>query len=126
MQTQVVKIGGKEKLDGVVLSNGETMSCRGIFCFIGAEPASDWLTDLDTDDHGFIVTGTDLIVEKDGPYSLLGRDPLPFETSIPSVFAAGDVRLGSMKRVAAATGEGSSAVASVHRALAEPVRSVTA
>ena len=125
LETQVVKVGGDEQLDGVVLSTGETMSCRGVFCFIGAEPASDWLTDLDTDAHGFIITGTDLPASKGGSYSLLGRDPLPFETSIPSVFAAGDVRLGSMKRVAAAAGEGSSAVASVHRALATRLRSGT-
>jgi thioredoxin reductase (NADPH) len=125
LETQVVKVGGEEQLDGVVFSTGEKMSCRGIFCFIGAEPASDWLTDLDTDTHGFIITGTDLTASTDGSYSLLGREPLPFETSIPSVFAAGDVRLGSMKRVAAAAGEGSSAVASVHRALAARLRSVT-
>jgi thioredoxin reductase (NADPH) len=125
LETQVAEVGGEEQLDGVILSTGEKVSCRGIFCFIGAEPASGWLTDLDTDTHGFIKTGTDLTASDDGPYSLLGRDPLPFETSIPSVFAAGDVRLGSMKRVAAAAGEGSSAVASVHRALAAPLRSAT-
>ena len=126
LETQVAEVGGEEQLDGVVLSTGEKVSCRGIFCFIGAEPASGWLTDVDTDTHGFIKTGSDLTASEDGAYSLLGRDPLPFETSIPSVFAAGDVRLGSMKRVAAAAGEGSSAVASVHRALAAPLRSVTA
>jgi len=125
LETQVVEIRGEEQLDGVVFSSGEKMSCQGIFCFIGAEPASEWLTDLDTDTHGFIITGTDLSVSTDGSYSLLGRAPLPFETSIPSVFAAGDVRLGSMKRVAAAAGEGSSAVASVHRALAGRLQSVT-
>jgi len=68
---------------------------------------------------GFLRTGSDIPHAALGDaWGGLGREPLPFETSIPRVFAAGDVRRGSMKRVAAAVGEGSSAVASVHRALA--------
>ena len=83
-------------------------------------PATSWLQTLDRDADGFLRTGSDIpsAPPSDGAWGALGRDPLPFETSIPRVFAAGDVRRGSMKRVAAAVGEGSSAVASVHRALA--------
>jgi thioredoxin reductase (NADPH) len=88
-----------------------------LFCFIGARPATAWLGDsvlLDSD--GFVLTDRQLPEELDGRRS----DVLPFETSVPGVFAAGDVRHGSMKRVAAAVGEGSSAVRSVHERLATP------
>jgi len=117
--TQVTGIHGDTALDRVTLSTGYTVDCRGMFCFIGAEPSTDWLTDVATDDHGFVLTGTDVpLAEAAATLSRLGRDPLPFETSVPFVFASGDVRRGSMKRVAAAVGEGSSAVASVHQAFA--------
>jgi thioredoxin reductase (NADPH) len=117
--TQVVALHGGDDLERVTLSGGvdATVECRGLFCFIGAEPATDWLTDVERDEHGFVLTGADVIGLGE-EWQDLGRMPLPFETSVPRVFAAGDVRSGSMKRVAAAVGEGSSAVASVHRALA--------
>jgi thioredoxin reductase (NADPH) len=117
--TQVVGLHGGAELDRVTLSGGAegTVDCRGLFCFIGAEPATDWLADVERDEHGFVHTGAD-VIGLDGQWQELGRMPLPFETSLPRVFAAGDVRRGSMKRVAAAVGEGSSAVASVHLALA--------
>jgi thioredoxin reductase (NADPH) len=88
--------------------------CSGLFCFIGATPATGWLdADVLLDRHGFVLTDRQL------PDSLTrASDPLPFETSVPGVFAAGDVRRGSLKRVAAAVGEGSSAVRSVHERLA--------
>ena len=73
----------------------------------------------EVDADGFLRTGTDVSVQSLQRWQGLGREPLPFETSVPRIFAAGDVRRGSMKRVAAAVGEGSSAVASVHRALAD-------
>jgi thioredoxin reductase (NADPH) len=92
------------------------VDCAGLFCFIGAVPATDWLVELERDQDGFVHTGADVIGLGDA-WRDVGRMPLPFETSVPRVFAAGDVRRGSMKRVAAAVGEGSSAVASVHRAL---------
>jgi thioredoxin reductase (NADPH) len=117
--TQVTGIHGDTSLTQVTLSTGYTVDCRGMFCFIGAEPATGWLTDVATDEHGFVLTGTDVpLSEAAATLSGLGRDPLPFETSVPFVFATGDVRHGSMKRVAAAVGEGSSAVASVHQAFA--------
>ncbi|WP_127794761.1 cyclic nucleotide-binding domain-containing thioredoxin-disulfide reductase [Agromyces sp. LHK192] len=117
--TQVVGLEGGGDLERVRLAGGHEgeVDCRGLFCFIGAEPATDWLVGVERDERGFIRTGAD-VVGLDGAWRDLGRMPLPFETSVPAVFAAGDVRRGSMKRVAAAVGEGSSAVASVHRALA--------
>jgi thioredoxin reductase (NADPH) len=90
----------------------ETVICIGLFCFIGAIPATGWLSEsvlLDRD--GFILTDRQLPAASTVP-------PLPFETSVPGIFAAGDVRHGSLKRVAAAVGEGSSAVRSVHERLA--------
>ena len=83
---------------------------------IGAEPRTQWLGDLvKVNDRGFILTGRDV---PRGAW-LLPRPPLPFETSLPGVFAAGDVRFGSVKRVAGAVGEGSAAVGSVHQYLTE-------
>ena len=118
-ETQVTAIEGGDALEQVTLSSGEVIDCAGLFCFIGAEPATSWLDGIATDDRGFLVTGTDVpLAEAAACLGLHGRDPLPFETSVPFVFATGDVRKGSMKRVAAAVGEGSSAVASVHRAFA--------
>jgi thioredoxin reductase (NADPH) len=93
------------------------LPCAGLFCFIGAEPATGWLDDnVALDASGFVLTDRSL----DGPAltRFAGREPLPYETSLPGVFAAGDVRHGSVKRVAAAVGDGSSAVRSVHEHLA--------
>lgn len=78
------------------------LACRALFCFIGADPASDWLRGVDTDDAGFVRTG----------------GGLPYRTSAHRVFAVGDLRAGSTKRVATAVGEGAAAVSSVHQALA--------
>jgi thioredoxin reductase (NADPH) len=83
----------------------DEVECRGLFCFIGAEPESAWMTGVDKDDKGFVRTQTH-------------RRPLPFRTNADRVFAVGDLRAGSIKRVAAAVGEGSSAVSSVHAVLA--------
>ncbi|HEX6954614.1 MAG TPA: FAD-dependent oxidoreductase [Agromyces sp.] len=117
--TRVAALHGDDRLAGVTLEGArdETVDCAGLFCFIGAVPATDWLGELERDEAGFVVTGAD-VVALDEAWRDLDRMPLPFETSVPRVFAAGDVRRGSMKRVAAAVGEGSSAVASVHRSLA--------
>ncbi|MCR2763145.1 FAD-dependent oxidoreductase [Microbacterium sp. zg.B48] len=116
--SRVVALDGLEALERVTIDTVGDVDARGLFCFIGAEPATSWLTTLDRDQDGFIRTGTDVAAQTLQQWQHLGREPLPFETSTPRVFAAGDVRRGSMKRVAAAVGEGSSAVASVHRALA--------
>jgi thioredoxin reductase (NADPH) len=117
---EVLALGGRDHLEEVTLSHtatGEqqTIPCSGLFCFIGASPATAWLGDsvlLDRD--GFVLTDRHL----PPPLTAGVREPLPFETSMPGVFAAGDVRHGSLKRVAAAVGEGSSAVRSVYERLA--------
>jgi thioredoxin reductase (NADPH) len=81
-------------------------------------PATSWLDGVLLDRSGFILTDTDLPeTQPRDAFGLLGRQPLAFETSIPGLFAAGDVRHGSMKRIAAAVGEGSSAIRSVHQAI---------
>ena len=121
--TEVTGLDGDRRLEEVTLtdSSGTTQACgcSGLFCFIGAEPATTWLTGVALDPAGFVPTDVQLKPGDLGPeWSRLGRDPLAFETSVPGVFAVGDVRLSSMKRVAAAVGEGASAVRSVHRALA--------
>jgi thioredoxin reductase (NADPH) len=83
---------------------------------IGAEPHTEWLCNLIClDERGFVLTDRDLL----RPAWPLERAPLPFETSLPGVFAVGDVRHGSIKRVAGAVGEGSVVVGSVHQYLAE-------
>ncbi|WP_374312673.1 FAD-dependent oxidoreductase [Microbacterium sp.] len=116
--SRVVGLDGERSLQRVRIDSLGEVDARGLFCFIGADPATAWLPALDRDDDGFLRTGTDVAVQSLAQWQRMGREPLPFETSLPRVFAAGDVRRGSMKRVAAAVGEGSSAVASVHRALA--------
>jgi thioredoxin reductase (NADPH) len=116
--SNVVGLDGGHGLERVTIDSVGEVDANGLFCFIGADPATGWLASLDRDADGFLRTGTDVTVNTLEHWQMLGREPLPFETSLPRVFAAGDVRRGSMKRVAAAVGEGSSAVASVHRALA--------
>jgi len=116
--SDVTALHGGVQLDAVTVSSSaagtETLvPAAALFCFVGAQPQAEWLTGVAVDPSGFLLTDVDLPAEEDG-----GRGPLPFETSIPGVFAAGDVRHGSMKRIAAAVGEGASAVSSVHRALA--------
>ncbi len=121
--TEVRGLGGVEHLEDVTLEDnttGErrTVPCQGLFCFIGAVPATAWLGDcVLLDRSGFVVTDRSLPEAVTDGSDFGGRDPLPFETSIPGVFAVGDVRSGSLKRVAAAVGEGSSAVRQVHEYL---------
>jgi thioredoxin reductase (NADPH) len=122
-RSEVTRLDGGDFLEEVSITDRTADStqpqpCAGLFCFIGAEPAADWLTGIATGDDGFIRTDVQLNDADFGPaWSDLGRRPLPFETNIPGVFAVGDVHSGSMKRVAAATGEGASAIASVHKAI---------
>jgi thioredoxin reductase (NADPH) len=121
--TEVRALAGGEHLEQATVEHtpsGErqTVGCAGLFCFIGAEPASGWLGGaVALDDHGFVLTDRSL-PDTVAAAAFPSREPLPFETSVPGVFAVGDVRHGSMKRVAAAVGEGSSAVRSVHDHLA--------
>lgn len=86
---------------------------------IGALPQTGWLPpEVRRDQWGYVVTGEDLLHDEGAPSWPLERDPLPFETSLPGVFAIGDVRRKSVKRVASAVGEGSVVISSVHNHLA--------
>jgi thioredoxin reductase (NADPH) len=118
--TEVVGLDGDDRLGALHLrarSGTRAEDCAGLFCFIGATPSTSWLPELDLDEDGFVRTGVQL-----DRWAEPGRGPLPYETSVPGVFAVGDVRVGSMKRVAAAAGEGASAIPSLHAALAAVVR----
>jgi thioredoxin reductase (NADPH) len=89
-----------------------------VFSMIGALPCTGWLpAEIERDEKGFILTGAR--VAQSSAWQRMNRAPGPMETSRPGVFAAGDVRSGSVKRCAAAVGEGGMAVANVHRALAQ-------
>ena len=89
-----------------------------LFVFIGAGPCTGWLDGaVELDDHGFVLTGADLATGTVRTPGGTQRDPFLLETSIPGVFAVGDVRHRSMKRVASAVGEGSTAVSFVHQYL---------
>jgi len=120
-KTEIVALEGDQVtgLTGAVFrckTTGETHTCplRHIFLFIGADPNANWLEQcVDVDGKGFVITGSKFA---DGN-GAIGRPPLPLETSKPHVFAVGDVRAGSTKRVAAAVGEGAAVVAQIHSAL---------
>jgi len=117
---EVQGLAGHDRLEQVTLEHiatgrQQTIPCSGLFCFIGATPATSWLGDgVLLDRAGFVLTDRQL----PAPLATGESSRLPLETSTPGVFAAGDVRHDSMKRVAAAVGEGSSAVRSVHERLA--------
>jgi thioredoxin reductase (NADPH) len=121
LHSQVVGGRGGTRLEGLTLQDRRThatedVPAAAVFVMIGAEPRTDWLAPVvRLDDKGFVLTGRD-VPSCDWP---LVRDPYPFETSRPGVFAAGDVRYGSVKRVAGAVGEGSVTVGSVHRHLTD-------
>jgi thioredoxin reductase (NADPH) len=118
--SRVVDAGGDGRLEWLTIQNDEraenrTLPVAGLFLLLGAEPHCHWLPDaVARDQHGFVLTGRDV------PHDLWARDvpPANLATSAPGVFAVGDVRAGSMKRVAAATGEGASVVPLVHAWLA--------
>jgi thioredoxin reductase (NADPH) len=94
----------------------EEVEASWLFVFIGASPRTDWLGEVARDAHGFVLTGPE-VATSDAPWSL-ARAPFALETSMPGVFAAGDVRQESMKRVASAVGEGAMSIYLVHRYLA--------
>lgn len=138
---EVIGGGGVEQLDYVVIRNRETgeeqsLPAAGLFVLIGSQPRTEWLGDaVVRDKWGFIVTGPDLTAgagddtlrlgvtvsghgsESADDVGRLERDPLLLESSMPGVFAVGDVRRGSVKRVASAVGEGAIAIQQVHRYL---------
>ena len=130
-ETVVTGLDGEESLAAVRIRGPEgerRIVCAALFSFIGADAGAAWLSSCAAlDEDGFVLTDRDLLPEHLGDrWSAIGRTPLPFETSRPGLFAVGDVRSGSMKRVAAAVGEGSSAVRSVHQFLAFSKRSAPA
>ena len=126
-RTEVSGMEGHKWLETVCLTNRETgqtekLSCPAVFVFIGAVPHTKWLpSGINLDSKGFVQTGQQ--VAESGAWPLQ-RQPFLLETSVPGVFAAGDVRQGSIKRVAAAVGEGSMAVQFVHQFLAASQKEV--
>ena len=121
-ETRITSLHGDRTLTSVQLATAtgaEVVPCVALFSFIGAEPASEWLSGCAAlDERGFVLTDRSLGSEQLGArWEALGRRPLPYETSHPGLFAVGDVRSGSTKRVAAAVGEGSAAVRAVHEYL---------
>ena len=126
LRSEVVAARGDGHLESLTLADRDDRRrarrspTSWLFVFIGASPRTDWLGDeVVRDDHGFVVTGQDLL--QPATRRSAGRwpgAPYALETSVPGVFAAGDVRLDSMKRVASAVGEGAMSVYLVHRYLA--------
>ncbi|MEN8375701.1 MAG: FAD-dependent oxidoreductase [Gemmatimonadota bacterium] len=125
-RSEVTEAIGDGRLEKLVIAReggetSETVDATAMFIFIGAKPRTDWLDErIARDEHGFVMSGSD--TEWSEAAALVGypdRAPFPLETSVPGVFCAGDVRHGSVKRVASAVGEGSMAVMFVHRYLGE-------
>jgi thioredoxin reductase (NADPH) len=119
-RSEVVEVHGDEQLEAIEIIDRRTATtsrrdARVLFVLIGAEAATDWLpAEISRDKHGFVLTGTDAM--KAGQWKA-DREPFTLETSAPGIFAVGDIRSGSVKRVAASVGEGGIAIAFVHRYL---------
>jgi thioredoxin reductase (NADPH) len=124
LKTEVVDGGGDGRLDHLTLRDRgsgatETVPAGGLFVLIGGHPHTDWLPrEIERDRWGYVLTGSDAIRERRAGGDPLTWSPLMLETSVPRVLAVGDVRHGSVKRVASAVGEGSVAVEQMHQCLA--------
>jgi len=121
VNTEIVAVAGSDRLEEITLKHTksgdtETAQADAIFIFIGAVPHSDIVAGIvERSDAGFILTGPDLIREGRRPKNwTLQRDPFLLETSVPGIFAAGDVRHGVIRRVASAVGQGAVAVSLIH------------
>jgi thioredoxin reductase (NADPH) len=119
--SEITEVKGTNRLEKLILlrkdkNETEERDACALFIFIGAIPNTGWLKeDISLDEYGFIKSGIDLLGENEEiPYHLLFRPPYMLETSVPGIFVAGDVRHGSVKRVASSVGEGSMAVMYVH------------
>jgi thioredoxin reductase (NADPH) len=120
--TEITKLDGTTALEAITFNDTSsrhslTQPCRGLFCFIGFDPATAWNHGVILDANGYVRTG---VLDPDSlapAWALMGRPPLPFETSVPAVFAAGDVRAGSVKRIASAINDGANAARSIHAAI---------
>jgi thioredoxin reductase (NADPH) len=122
-ETEVVGGGGEGRLERLVLTDRRTgvqrsVEAAALFVLVGARPHTSWLPDAVARDRwGFVFTGADLLEGEVGPRWPLARPPAALETSLPGVFAVGDVRHRSVKRVASAVGDGAVVVAQVHQHL---------
>jgi thioredoxin reductase (NADPH) len=125
LNTKVTEVRGEKRLEDITVTNTKTgeqqvIQVAGLFIYIGAEPHTTWLPRIiQRDVHGFILTGSDFIqneLQRRQGWSM-DRQPFLLETSIPGIFAAGDVRHGSIKRIAAGVGEGSTAIQLIHQYL---------
>jgi thioredoxin reductase (NADPH) len=123
--SSVIEVKGEANLEALVLEDArtkttETVPAMSLFIFIGASPCTEFLDGVVDRDKGFILTGSDLMREGKRPRGwILDRDPFLLETNVPGIFAAGDVRAGSVKRVASGVGEGAIAVQFIHRYLSK-------
>ena len=122
----VAEVHGESHLEEISVLCSDTnkierVPASAMFIFIGALPRTDWLTDLvERDERGFVLTGPDLIRDGQRPKGwTIDRDPFLLETNVPGIFAVGDVRHGSIKRVASGVGEGSVAVQFIHQYLSK-------
>jgi thioredoxin reductase (NADPH) len=114
--SRIVELIGDDRLEAAAVEGPDgtvrTLPVRAVYALLGAEPRTDWLPDtIERDQHGFVLTGEQITSARRNAadWKALAREPAPLETSVPGVLAAGDVRAGSVKRVAAAVGEGASA-----------------
>jgi thioredoxin reductase (NADPH) len=126
LTANVVEVHGDARLEAITICRGsspqpEKISASSLFIFIGAQPRTGWLGDLiERDVRGFVLSGPDLLRDGKRPASwTLDRDPGLLETSVPGIFAVGDVRHGSVKRVASGVGEGAVVVQFMHQYLAK-------
>ena len=123
LNTVVTEVSGESKLEYITIMNTktneqQTVPAAGLFIYIGAEPNTGWLNGIVLrDSHGFILTGSDLHNNGHPQDLIMDHHPLLLETNVHGIFAAGDVRHDSIKRIASAVGEGATAVQLIHQYL---------